>query len=548
MKQCLHQLLADQAARRPEAPALFFQGASTTYGELEQTSNRIARALQAAGVARGDRVALLLPKSHRAIAAMFGCLKADCVYVPLDVSSPAARIGKILEKCGCSCVVAEHSTTALLSELVANGFVDESVRIAWMDSTPGLSGVAQVQLSWPEIESTSDQPVDSFAAPDAAAHILFTSGSSGTPKGVVITHANVMHFVKWALAYFGMNSEDRNSGHPPLHFDLSTFDIYGTIASGAQLFLLPAEVSLLPHKLADFIRTHQLTQWFSVPWILQQMAKFDVVQPNDFPALKRILWCGETFPTPALAYWMKRLPRVTFDNLYGPTETTIASSHYRVPQCPEDATAEIPIGAPCGGEMLFVLDDNLQPVKSPEVGDLYIGGVGLSPGYWTDPEKTKEAFRPNPYSSNPSDRLYRTGDLAWLGADGMVYLVGRSDTQIKTRGYRVELGEVEAAVHAVPEIQDAAVVAFDDVDGASICCAYVPRSGADLPPIALKKQLSRSLPQYMIPRRWITLSDMPRNANGKIDRPLLREQFRKPDGADWTQSLNPARRGAPLLQ
>jgi acyl-coenzyme A synthetase/AMP-(fatty) acid ligase len=132
----------------------------------------------------------------------------------------------------------------------------------------------------------------------------------------------------------------------------------------------------------------------------------------------------------------------------------------------------------------------------------------------------------------------------------MVYLVGRSDTQIKTRGYRVELGEVEAAVHAVPEIQDAAVVAFDDIDGASICCAYVPRSGADLPPIALKKRLSSSLPQYMIPRRWITLSDMPRNANGKIDRPLLKEQFRKPDGSDWAQGLDPLRhrRGAPLLQ
>ena len=149
------------------------------------------------------------------------------------------------------------------------------------------------------------------------------------PKGVVITHANVIHFVRWAALYFKMSSEDRVSGHPPLHFDLSTFDIYGTMAAGAQIHLMAPETSLLPHKLADFMREKELTQWFSVPWVLQQMAKFDVVRQNDFPALKRLLWCGEKFPTPALIYWMKRLPHVTFDNLYGPTEATIASSYYK---------------------------------------------------------------------------------------------------------------------------------------------------------------------------------------------------------------------------
>ena len=155
---------------------------------------------------------------------------------------------------------------------------------------------------------------------------------------------------------------------------------------------------------------------------------------------------------------MKRLPHVTFDNLYGPTEATIASSYYRVARCPEDETAEVPIGLPCKGELLLVLDEQLRPVKPGEIGDLYIGGVGLSPGYWNDPERTHEVFRPNPYSSNPSDRIYKTGDLARIGADGMVYLIGRSDSQIKSRGYRIELGEIEAAVHATPGVQDAAVV------------------------------------------------------------------------------------------
>ena len=151
------------------------------------------------------------------------------------------------------------------------------------------------------------------------AHILFTSGSTGTPKGVVISHANVIHFVEWAVRYFGMAPSDRNSGHPPLPFDLSVFDIFGTFAAGAQLFPVPGKLNVEPHKLADFIRDNNLTQWFSVPSLLHYMAKFDVVRPNDFPALKRVLWCGEVFPTSSLIYWMKRLPHVQFTNLYGPT-------------------------------------------------------------------------------------------------------------------------------------------------------------------------------------------------------------------------------------
>jgi acyl-coenzyme A synthetase/AMP-(fatty) acid ligase len=287
------------------------------------------------------------------------------------------------------------------------------------------------------------------------------------------------------------------------------------------------ETSLLHHKLADFIREKELTQWFSVPWVLQQMAKFDVVRQNDFPALKRLLWCGEKFPTPALMYWMKRLPHVTFDNLYGPTEATIASSYYRVAHPLENETAEVPIGLPCKGELMLVLDEQLRPVGPGEPGNLYIGGVGLSPGYWNDPERTREVFRRNPYSSNPSDRIYNTGDLARIGTDGLVYLIGRSDSQIKSRGYRIELGEIEAAVHAIPGVQDAAVVVIG-VEGSEdkiICCAYVSRSGPDLSPLALKRQLTAAVPRYMIPQRWMALQQMPRNSNGKTDRPFLRRQF-----------------------
>ena len=527
MRKRLQDWLTSQAERRPDACAVVFQDQRITYGALEAASNQLARALQRAGCTRGDRVALLVPKSPQALIAMFAALKADCMYVPLDTASPAARLTRILQVCENRCILAVQSSAALLNEIIKSESFAKGTRIGWLDGGTSLEGGMQAQFSCQDVQSFSESAVTSVNEAADGAHILFTSGSTGVPKGVVITHANVIHFVSWAIRYFGMDPSDRISGHPPLHFDLSTFDIYGTIATGAQIHLLPPELSVLPHRLADFIRDSQLTQWFSVPSILHHMAKFDSVRRNDFPALKRLLWCGEKFPTPALMYWMRRLPHATFVNLYGPTEATIASSYYRVPRCPEDDTAEIPIGDACEGEKLLVLDEQLRQVAPGEIGDLYIGGVGLSPGYWRDPDKTSQAFRPDPYSPNPADRIYRTGDLAKIGSDGLIYLVGRSDTQIKSRGYRIELGEIETAVHAVPGIQDAAVVAVDGAgfEGATICCAYVPSPGFDVPPVTLKKHLTRAIPHYMLPVRWMVLDRMPLNGNGKTARPLLKEWF-----------------------
>ncbi len=515
----LQQWITKQAEQRPEATAIVLQECRLTYAELEQRSNQLARLLKDAGCQRGDRVAFLIPKTPAAIISILGILKADCIYIPLDPSSPAPRLSKIIEACEPRFILAGGQVHQLLDQVMQT----QNCSIGWMESCSAEGNNFRVKFSLEDLMSYDNSPRDYQNTANDPAHILFTSGSTGIPKGVIITHSNVIHFVNWATEYFGTKSSDRISSHPPLHFDLSTFDLFGTFSVGAELHLVPSELNLVPHKMAEFIRRSELTQWFSVPSALNFMAKHDAVRSDDFTALERILWCGEVFPTPALMYWMQKLPRVTFTNLYGPTEATIASSFHTVTKCPPDEHAQIPIGTGCEGEELLVLDEALQPMPTGEIGDLYIRGVGLSPGYWQDEEKTNAVFLPNP--KQPHDRIYKTGDLAYLGEDGLVYFLGRADSQIKSRGYRIELGEIETALNALGQTEECAVVATNSAgfEGATICCAFVPIDCAT--PAKIKTLLSKVLPNYMLPARWLPLENLPKNANGKIDRRALREQF-----------------------
>lgn len=523
MTRLLQEWVTARAESRPETTALVWKGERISYGALEEASNRLARALREAGCGRGDRVGILMPKSPTAIVALLGVLKADAVYVPLDPASPAARLARMVESFDDRWILAAGPVAAVLRELREDAGFAASHSIGWLEekAPPALA----VELTLRDLSVYSAEPPGYANGSEDAAHILFTSGSTGSPKGVVIPHRSVIRFVKWAVGYFGFHESDRLSGHPPLHFDLSTFDIFGAFAAGAELHLVPPELSLLPHKVASFIGDSELTQWFSVPSVVNFLAKYDALAGHDLPALRRVLWCGEILPTPALIYWMRHLPHASFTNLYGPTEATIASSYYTVPACPTDAREQIPIGTSCDGEELLVLGDDLRPKDTGEVGDLYIRGVGLSPGYWRDEEKTRAAFLRAP--DDPADRIYRTGDLARVGDDGLVYFLGRKDTQIKSRGYRIELGEIEAALSSVPTLRESAVVALDtgSFEGATICCAYVTRQDAEATPLALRRELLRLVPTYMIPVRWMALEGLPKNANGKVDRAALRERF-----------------------
>jgi amino acid adenylation domain-containing protein len=538
MSRLLQTAITERAGARPEALAVLSPDGGLTYGELEAASNRLAHLLQELDCRRGDRVGLLMPKVPTAVTGLLGVLKADAAYVPLDPAGPPARLARMLEVCGCHSILAAGRTGALLRAALECAALERPPLLGWLDAGAPADGDLTPAFTAADLAAVPASPPAAANCESDLAHILFTSGSTGTPKGVMITHRNVLQFLEWAWGHFRIAPSDRVSQQPPLHFDLSTFDIFGTLGAGAELHLIPPSLNLLPHKLAQLIRRARLTQWFSVPSVLNLMAKFDVVGHGDFPELRRVIWCGEVMPTPTLIHWMHRLPHARFTNLYGPTEATIASSHYTVPRCPAHEQEPIPIGTACAGEELLILDGAMRPVTTGEIGDLYIRGVGLSPGYWRDPEKTHSVFLSYPAGTDSAERIYRTGDLARRGADGLIYFAGRKDHQIKSRGYRIELGEIETALSALPELRESAVVAVQSAgfEGWMICCAYVPVRGRSLDPQHLRQRLARLLPGYMLPGRWVRCDALPRNANGKADRPELRRRFlqaeqQSPEGA-----------------
>jgi amino acid adenylation domain-containing protein len=448
--------LLDESARRfPDRTAVVDPtGSRITYADLADRSDRIASFLTAAGIGRGDRVGIIVPKSAPAVTALFGIMKAGAAYVPADYTAPRERNRTILRDCGVKAAFLQSTTADLLAE------DDAAPPVIVIDDETGTPAGSHAFSQVAGHPLAQDLPRIGL---DDLSYILYTSGSTGIPKGVMLTHRNALAFVDWCSSVFAPTPDDRFSSHAPFHFDLSVLDIYVAIKHGAELHLISEDVGKNPRELAQFIADRGLTIWYSTPSSLSLLAQYGDLQSRDYRTLRTVLFAGEVFPVKHLRDLTTIWPWPEYYNLYGPTETNVCT-FARIPlPIPDDRTVPYPIGWPCSHYRDLILDTDGNAAATGEEGLLYMSGPGVFQGYWNRPVENGQAFL-----DRDSIRWYNTGDVVQLDPrDGYIYR-GRRDRMVKRRGYRIELGEIERAFYQHPQIGEAAAIAVSDPAGVRI--------------------------------------------------------------------------------
>jgi len=518
----LPRLVTQSAERRAGSPAVVMDDVTLDYGTLEQRSNQFARSLVAHGVRRGDRVGLWLPKSPDAIVALYGIMKAGAAYVPVDPTAPTPRLAYIARDCEIAGLVTTRDRAGAMDEafggrapMRALWFADADDAHAQPPRVAGLPGVP-----WAALAAESGGAFDSPALEDDLAYILYTSGSTGEPKGVMLSHRNCRVFTDWAAETFALTERDRVANQAPFHFDLSTFDLFATAAAGAALHPVSPRIAAFPAAVAMRWAQDRLSVWYCTPSSLVLMLTRGGLASQDLSALRVLLFAGEVFPNKYLRELMALAPHARFANLFGPTETNVCT-WLEVKQ-PPDGDTPLSIGRACPFDEALVLDEALRPVPAGGVGELWVRGASVMRGYWGSPERTALALQTIDVAPGIRDRAYRTGDLARVSPDGNLEFLGRRDHQVKTRGYRVELGEIEARLAAHPAVDEAVVLAVPDEEVTNRLQAVVvlevqARVSAD----ELRQHCALTLPRYMVPETIEFRTELPRTSSGKVDRRAL---------------------------
>lgn len=527
MAYLLNHLLSRSAATYPERDAVRMGGVALSYAELDRQTNQAARALQALGVRRGDRVGIYVHKSFASIVSIFAILKAGAAYVPLDPNAPAQRLAYITRDCDVKVVLTASQKLKSLAELLEHGSPIQSVVLmdeAVPAESPLPSGVRVV--SWASVSGEDSGEVACELIESDLAYILYTSGSTGSPKGVMISHRTILTFVEWCGDVFGLTPEDRVTSHAPLHFDLSTFDIYATLQAGAAIVLVGERLSSLPVKLVELLQNERVTVTYLVPSILSFMVNYGKIDAHDLSALRAILFAGEVFPMRYLRRLVELVPQAGYYNLYGPTETNVCTFYQLQPgdTDPSRGDAALPIGMACANTEAFAIDEQGRPVAEPGVeGELWVRGPCVAQGYWGDPEKTARVFVQNPLQALYADRVYRTGDVVVLAPDRRNWIyVGRRDHMVKSRGYRIELGEIESALYKHDSVKEAAAIAVpDELLGNRIYAFVVLAADAGVDVAGLRAFCGQHVPSYMVPERIDICDALPKTSTGKTDRTRL---------------------------
>lgn len=521
MKSYLVQHYLNNTAKHyPKKMAIFTRSQSITFGELEAWSNQLARFLIKNGVERQDRVIICLPRSVHYMISIFGILKADAIYVPVDNEIPRDRLNEIIKDSQPKAIIFDEKSFSKNQVLM-------DAKDCCLQITVNSNEIAIInsdgESSIVDPDSLSDELPGYQNIDTDVAYILYTSGSTGKPKGVMISHLNIDNYISWGLDYFSITQDDKILCTAPFHFDMSTFDIYCAVRSGATLTLALKMDLLFPGSLFDLIEKEGLTIWKGVASLLMYIARSGILQDSRIPSLSRIIFGGEVLSAKYLSEWMHIFPDKSFFNGYGPTEATGLSSCYEVNEIPKDSSDIIPIGQPCSNSECMVLTPEGTRVPPGEKGELCIMGSCLSPGYWNDAEATKKAFRENNFTKSRMDRYYKTGDIARVRPDGNLEFICREDDQIKFMGYRIELSDIENALLSINSVKDTAVILSQTEEyGVSEIVAFI-EVDRDVNEENIKIELKEKLPIHMIPKKMILVEKLPRTDRGKINKKMLKE-------------------------
>jgi amino acid adenylation domain-containing protein len=514
----LQAYLIAAARRSPETTAVVEPGGGAIrYADLHELSDRIRDRLRAMGVQPGDRVGVYLRKSIDAVAAICGILKAGAAYVPVDPTAPPARGAYILHNCAVAALIvearladrfrAEHDPLGPLPPLIV------------VDHAGGGAGL-RAALDQLDAAGPAERVETTRSAPEDLAYILYTSGSTGKPKGVMLSHENAVSFVDWCSETFAPGADDRFSSHAPFHFDLSILDIHLCLKHGATLVLIGEDVGKDPERLAALIADERISIWYSAPSILGLLAQHGKLERRDFAALRIVLFAGEVFPVKHLRALTGLWPGRRYFNLYGPTETNVCTWYEVALPIAAERTTPFPIGRSCSHLRCKVVDPEGRDLAAGAEGELVVTGRGVMQGYWALPEQTGRAF----LEDRDGARWYRTGDIVIEAPDGDYTYLGRRDRMVKRRGYRVELGEIEAGLYKHPVVKEAAVVAIPDEEAGVKVKAYLSsRDNAHPSLIALKRFCAENLPLYMIPDSFSWLDALPKTSTDKVDYQRLKE-------------------------
>ena len=499
---CIHQLFEYRAESQPDAIALVFGDQQLSYQELNRKSNQLAYHLMEEGLKPDGLIGLCLERSFDMVVAMLAVLKAGCAYVPLDPDYPKARLNFMLNDTSPNIV--------LTQERHRDKVKDAEGVIICLDSSNSISLLKQHSTENPCAKNLGLSPLN-------LAYVIYTSGSTGAPKGVMIEHGSLVNRIEWMYRQYGCDSSDVVLHKTPFSFDVSVWEIFLPLTSGAIIVLARPGGHKDPIYLSNIINEKCVTKVHFIPTMFNVV--LSSTRLSECKTLRQVFCSGESLLPNHVEEFYRQGISAELHNLYGPTEASIDVSYWKCSE--EDAKrSNVPIGRPIANTQFYILDQHLNIVPPGGIGDLYIGGVGLARGYLNQRELTAERFIPNLYSGDPKARLYKTGDLCRYLSDGNIEFMGRSDHQIKIRGFRVELGEIESVLLKHPTIRDAVVLSKEFNEAESRLVAYIV-ANEDIEIGELRGYLEQHLPDYMLPSTFLILPELPLTPSGKVDGKVL---------------------------